>query len=103
MSADLQALVDWLRNEAEERMKQAIARMDGIDSLRNASDIDLRESSAIASKMAGRKIPRWTPAAAAAYAETQELIGKKLEAEARQLYAWSDAVLAEMAERAEEG
>ncbi|HUD73843.1 MAG TPA: hypothetical protein VMQ76_02135 [Terracidiphilus sp.] len=85
MHDELQKLHDWLRNEAEERMKSAISRKDSAAYLRGATASELRDATALAEKMAGHKL-----LSVPGYEGIQERVAAKLESEARQLSAWTD-------------
>ncbi len=99
MTADLarkearfQDLIDWLRNESEKRMSQALGRRDFASCMKNATVKELRDSKRLAEKMAGRKLTSvdTTIESAIASATMQDYIAGKLEVESRQLSRWAD-------------
>ena len=93
--SELKEIADWLQNQADERMKQAIGRRDGAKMMANATAEDLRSAKALAEKMSGHKLPGVSTDVESSKrdATIQDRIAEKLDAEARQLSAWADYLL----------
>ena len=91
----LQDIADWLQNEAEERMKQALGRKDGADCMRNASKSELKAGKRLAENMSGYKLRGVTTDVESnkQHVATQDRIAAKLESQARQLSAWADYLI----------
>lgn len=91
MSDTLREITKWLRTKAEEVSKQAASRQISED-LRNATVAELKQSRALAEKMAGHKMPYASVSVKAhrAYCDMQDRIRAKLEVEAKQLSEWAE-------------
>jgi hypothetical protein len=89
-------LVDWLDEEAETVMKQAIARRGTADVMRGATAKELRDAKKMAEQMAGRplNLASDTVKQAREDARMYDSISAKLEKKARQLSAWADTLRA---------
>lgn len=90
--ADFESLRDWLRNEANELLKQAKGRRDMQANGQNATQADLDAGHRLAEKMMGRKLPRTSVEKSKQDAAVQGRIADKLEAEASQLSVWADSL-----------
>jgi hypothetical protein len=91
-------IADWLQNEAEERMKQAMSREEMARAMRAATPQELRAAKMTAEKMSGKKLNgvSATVEAAQKSAGIDERIAAKLDAEARKLSAWADYLLTQV-------
>jgi hypothetical protein len=94
LEKQLKRLSDWLRNEAEERMKKARSRRAESSSCRNSTVAQLRFAKILAESMAGHKLTHvgTSQKDSVAYADLQDRISSKLEAESIQLEKWADIV-----------
>lgn len=92
----LEEIADWLRNEAEERMKKAMAREQSAGIMRGATPEELRAAKRTAEQMHGRRLPaiKATVEDAQQSASVDERIAAKLDTEGRQLSAWADYLAA---------
>jgi hypothetical protein len=90
-------IVDWLRNESEDRMKNALARRDSKGN-RNATHAELKAEKLMAEKMFGRKLDLVSTKAEdnRQNYDMQERIAAKYEAQAGQLSGWADFLVASL-------
>jgi hypothetical protein len=91
MNGELLRIADWLQTKADETLQKAMGRLES-EKDRNATVAELKQARALAEKMAGHKLPRASVDVIAhrAYYDMQVRIGRKLEAEARQLSEWAE-------------
>ena len=89
MSDAMSKLREWLEEEAEELMKQAMGRR-GYAECEEISSTDKKIAHKIAEQMTGRKLPHTTAAEDRRNASIQRKIAEKCECESRQLSQWAD-------------
>ena len=92
--SQLLAIRDWLRNESEDRMKNALARRSAVGN-RNATAAELKAEKRMAERMLGRKLDLVStkPKDNITNCDMQERIASKYETEARQLALWADVIV----------
>jgi hypothetical protein len=96
MPGNLDGLVDWLEREATQRIQNAKSRREYSSAVRNATTAELRYAKDLAEKMAGHRLEvSASKKAAAESADIDDRIASKLEAEARQLKQWAEAMKGE--------
>lgn len=96
VSDQLREIATWMRSKADETSKQAASRQLS-DDFRNATVAELKQSKALAERMAGRTMPLVSISLKdhKAYCYMQDRIREKLETEAKRLSEWADFLEAE--------
>jgi hypothetical protein len=91
---EISQLVDWLRNEAEEKMTHVLSRRDGAKAMKGLTASQLRNAKKSTEKIFGRKLDlvKADVKSNEDNVAMQERIADKYEIEARKLSNWADII-----------